>query len=182
MSAFGCGVWQTNRSMLPLDDSRWKTLAGGYRVPYDVSVPLRALFERGASKELWDELWQGLHHRGDVGPASYAAVSHLLEFARRSPRLDWNVFGLIAVIELQRPSNPGVPGFLAAGYLRAIKELPAVVGSHPQLKWDGVLTRHIVCCVALARGQRALARVYLEMGPDAAQRWLRDEIGYELEE
>ena len=182
VSAFGCGVWQTNRSMLPLDDFRWKTLAGGYRVPYDVSVPLRALFERGASKELWDELWQELHHQGDVGPASYAAVSHLLEFARRSPRLDWNVFGLIAVIELQRPSNPGVPGFLAAGYLRAIKELPAVVGSHPQRKWDGVLTRHIVCCVALARGQRALARVYLEMGPDAAQQWLRDEIGYELEE
>jgi hypothetical protein len=30
----------------------------------------------------------------------------------------------------------------------------------------------------LAREQRALAQVYLEMGPDAAQQWLRDEIGY----
>lgn len=99
-----------------------------------------------------------------------------------APRLDWNVFGLIAVIELERPYNPSVPEFLAAGYLRAIRELPAVVGSHPQSKWDEVLTRHIVCCIALARGQRVLARVYLEMGPNAAQEWLLDEIGYKPEE
>jgi hypothetical protein len=122
-----------------------------------------------------------LHHQGDLGPASYAAVPHLLEFARRSPRLDSNVFGLIAVIELERPSNPNVPECLAAGYFRAIKELPAVVGNHPQQEWEEILTRHIVCCIALARGQRVLARVYLEMGPDAAQQWLRGEIGYKVE-
>jgi hypothetical protein len=175
-------MWQTNQSMLPLDDPRWKTLTGGYQVPYDASGPLHKLFERGGSKELWDELWQELHHQGDLGTASYAAVPHLLEFARRSPRLDWNVFGLIAVIELERPSNPSVPAFLAAGYFRAIKELPAVVGSHPQQEWDEILTRHIVCCIALARGQRVLARVYLEMGLDAAQQWLWREIGYKVEE
>jgi hypothetical protein len=67
-------MWQTNHSMLPLDDPRWKILTGGYRVPYDVSVPLGKLFEQGESKELWDELWQELHHQGDIGPASYAAV------------------------------------------------------------------------------------------------------------
>ena len=175
-------MWQTNQSMLPLDDPRWKTLTGGYQVPYDASGPLHKLFERGGSKELWDELWQELHHQGDLGTASYAAVPHLLEFARRSPRLDWNVFGLIAVIELERPSNPSVPAFLAAGYFRAIKELPAVVGSHPQQEWDEILTRHIVCCIALARGQRVLARVYLEMGLDAARQWLWGEIGYKVEE
>ena len=127
-------------------------------------------------------MWQELHHQGDVGPASYAAVSHLLEFARRSPRLDWNVFGLIAVIELERPSNPSVPEFLTAGYFRAIKEVSAVVGTHPQQEWDEILTQHIVCCIALARGQRVLARVYLEMGLDAAQQWLWDEVGYKVEE
>ena len=168
--------------MLPLNDPRWKTLTGGYLVPYDVSVPLHKLFERGESKELWHELWQELHHQGDVGPASYAAVPHLLEFARRSLRLDWNVFGLIAVIELARPSNPSVPEFLAASYFRTIKELPAVVGSHPQREWNEILTQHIVCCIALARGQRVLARVYLEMDQNAAQQWLQDEIGYKVEE
>jgi hypothetical protein len=78
-------MWQTNQSMLPLDDPPWKTLTGGYQVPYDVLVPLHKLFERDASKELWDESWQELHHQGDLGTASYAAVPHLLEYARRSP-------------------------------------------------------------------------------------------------
>jgi hypothetical protein len=36
--------------------------------------------------------------------------------------------------------------------------------------------QHIDCCIALARGQRALAQVHLEMGPDAAQHLLQDVI------
>lgn len=166
---------------MPLDDARWRTLTGGYLVPYDASVPLRDLFEHGGSEELWDELWQELHHQGDVGSASYAAVPHLLEFARRSRRLDRNVFGLIATIELERPSGSSMPEFLAAGYFRAIGELPAVVGNHPQREWDETLTRAIACCIALARGQRVLARLYQEMGQDAARKWLREESGYGTE-
>ena len=89
--------------MLALDDSRWKTYKGGYGVKYDASIPLRRLFEGGARQKIWNELWEELHHQGDVGTASYAAVPHLLEFARVSKKLDWNVFGLIATIELARP-------------------------------------------------------------------------------
>jgi hypothetical protein len=88
--------------MLPLDDPRWRSYTGGYRVPYDASLPLRRLFEEGATSELWDELWQELYHQRDVGPASLAAVPWLLEYARQQPELDWNPFGLIAVIELER--------------------------------------------------------------------------------
>jgi len=43
--------------MLTLNDSRWKQLHGGYRVPYDASVPLQRL-ERG--EDVWAELWQNL--------------------------------------------------------------------------------------------------------------------------
>src|SRR5436305_1024906 len=137
--------------MLPLDDPRWKTLTGGYRVPYDASQPLQALLKQGASAEIWDELWQELHHQGDVGPASYAAVPHLLEFARCSPRMDWNAFGLIATIELERPSNPDVPQLLAESYFHAIDQLPEVVSTHPHRSWDDLLTRSICSCIALAR-------------------------------
>jgi hypothetical protein len=48
--------------MLPLDDPKWQSYTGGYRVPYDASAPLRRLLEQGGSAELWDELWQELHH------------------------------------------------------------------------------------------------------------------------
>jgi hypothetical protein len=58
---------------MSLDDLRWQELHGGYRVPFDASELLRRL-EQG--QDIWDELWQELHHQGDVGEASYAAVSH----------------------------------------------------------------------------------------------------------
>jgi hypothetical protein len=46
------------RRMLPLDDPRWATFKGGYKVLYDASVPLRRMFAEGRSEELLDELWQ----------------------------------------------------------------------------------------------------------------------------
>ena len=76
-------MWQTNQSMLPLDDPRWKILIGGYQVSYDVSVPLHKLFERGGSKVLWDELWQELHHQGYLGTASYAG-SRIKRYVKRA--------------------------------------------------------------------------------------------------
>jgi hypothetical protein len=96
--------------VLPLDDPRWSFYEGGYRVPYDASLALRRLLERGPTPELWDELWQELYHQDDVGSASYAAVPWLVEFLRRSPKPEWNALSLVAAIELVRPSNP--PPFL----------------------------------------------------------------------
>lgn len=152
--------------MLPLDDPRWKNYKGGYRHLYDASVPLKKLLEHGASKEIWEELWQELHHQGDIDAASYAAVPYLLEFARLSPKLDWNVFGLISTIEMERPSNPPPPAEIANDYFRAIEALPEIVGSHSDHEWDDILTQCILSCIALARGQRVLARVYAEMSLD----------------
>ncbi len=116
--------------MLPLDDPRWQSYTGGYRTPFDASALLRQLFDRGASPELWDELWLQLHHQGDVGTASFAAVPWLLESARRSPELDWNAFGLIAVIELERLhycGNRPMPAELEESYAKAIDRLPEMV-------------------------------------------------------
>src|SRR5437588_9974665 len=121
--------------MLPLDDPRWQSYAGGYGGPYDASVPLRRLFEQGASAELWDELWQELHHQGAVGPASFAAVPWLLDYARRSHELDWNAFGLIAVIELERPHycrTAAMPAELGAGSDAPMLRCREVAGSHFQ--------------------------------------------------
>jgi hypothetical protein len=55
-----------------------------------------------SSALIFEELWNELHHQNDVGEASYAAVPYLLEFARKSEKLDWNVFALISTIELSR--------------------------------------------------------------------------------
>lgn len=166
--------------MLPLDDPLWTQLMGGYKMPYNAAAPLRRLYADGPSEELWDELWDELHHQGDVGQASYAAVPHLLELVRRSRVMDWNPIGLIAVIEIERPTrNPKVRADLADAYFRAIDQVPEVVASHPQREWDAVLTQNIMAGIALARGQRLLARAYLELSLEAATEWLRDVQGYD---
>lgn len=163
--------------MLDLDDPRWKTYRGGYGEKYDASVLLRKLYEQGASQKIWDELWEELHHQGDLGAASFAAVPHLLEFARRSKKLDWNVFGLISVIELSR-ENDKIPKEIAADYYAAIDALPEVLGTHPDRKWNAELMQTAATCIALARGQRKFAEIYSEFSYKAGKRWIKSEFDF----
>lgn len=97
--------------MLNLDDPKWKELNGGYRTPYDASIALREL---EAGEDAWDELWQELHHQGDVGEASYAAVPHLVRIAGAASEIDRNLFSLVATIEIERHrgGNPGRAPFV----------------------------------------------------------------------
>jgi len=53
--------------MLSFDDSRWKTLAGRYRVRFDPRPQLLKLAANDDAKAAWHELWEELHHQGDVG-------------------------------------------------------------------------------------------------------------------
>ena len=55
------------------NEEQWAGLCGGYRTPYDPRNAIGKLRE-GDAKAAWDELWQELHHQGDVGEASYATV------------------------------------------------------------------------------------------------------------
>ena len=100
--------------MIDLDNKIWQQLHGGYKIPYDASVPLRKLEgtnEPKKIKEIFEELWNGLHHKGDVGLASYLAVPQLVRIASNKKLFDWNIFGLCTVIEIQRHAerNPTLP-------------------------------------------------------------------------
>jgi hypothetical protein len=168
--------------MLPLDDPRWQSYKGGYRVSYNASPALRRLLADGPDAELWEELWNELHHQGDLHQASYAAVPWLVEFIRRSPKLDWNAVGLIATIELERDQhrNPSVAKELSAGYDAAIRSLPEVLGTHPDREWHEYAVGPAVACIALARGQRWFARAYFELDRDTAGRWFSEEFGWDF--
>jgi len=104
--------------VLSLDDPKWKTLTGGYRTAYDASAALREL-ERGG--DVWDESWNELHHQGDVGEASYAAVPHLVRIGADLKVRDFNLWALISTIEVERhrTSNPPLADWLSAGYTKA---------------------------------------------------------------
>ena len=166
--------------MLPLDDPKWQSYKGGYRAVYDASKSLRLLLADGGSPELWTELWNELHHQGDVDEASYASVLWLVDFVRRAAKLDWNPLALIAVIELERPKNPAVPAELSEAYFDAIRALPAVLGTHSDQIWDELVLQGATACIALARGQRWFGRAYLELDRDTAVRWFSEEFGWEF--
>lgn len=154
--------------MLRFDDDRWDHLEGGYRVPYDPRPALRR-FRRGTDDDaVWDHVWQELHHQGDVGVASYAAVPHLVD-THRTRRLDtWQTYAICGTIELCRTEgrNPPLPPWLGDDYHAALRELAAHGLAQLATTSDPLVERSILGLIALVRGLRNLARAALEFTDD----------------
>jgi hypothetical protein len=144
--------------MLSLDDARWRRLHGGYRIPYDPTTALRSLTRDWTNEPAWDELWTELHHQGDVGEASYAALTVIAEFARRVPSRGWNAYALAATIETERHRrrNPPVPDWLSEDYGRAWATLGELALLDLQGASDPLLVRSALAIIALAKGATKL--------------------------
>ena len=143
--------------MLNMDDARWSGLAGGYRIPFDPR-PLLLRLEAGQDiGTVWHDLWDELHHQGDIGEASYAAVPHLVRICRKSKSIDWNIYAMVAVIELARNQgkNPDVPNWLADGYFHSIQDLAKIGSAEVLRSSDPDTVRSILSVIALAKGLRA---------------------------
>jgi hypothetical protein len=154
--------------MLSLDDERWQNLEGGYRTLFDPRPLLLDLEINKNAKAAWHELWDGLHHQGDVGVASYAAVPHLVRIYRNRGVIDWNTYAMVAVIELARDDgkNPKLPKWLEEEYFQAIQEL-AELGAIEVLKTkDPDEIRAILSILAISAGSRTHARFLLDYSAD----------------
>lgn len=150
--------------MLNLDDERWKDLSGGYRTKFDARSWLRKLESSTHVKEAWHELWEQLHHQGDVGEASYAAVPHIVRIHRLRGEDDWNTYAFVAVIELARGrgKNPEVPEWLKADYFKAIQELAETGTVELMRSKHAEEIRAILSILAIAKGARTHARLLLK--------------------
>jgi hypothetical protein len=150
--------------MLNLDDVRWTEMNGGYKMRFDPRPLLTRLESAPAVDAVWHELWGELHHQGDVGDASFAAVPHLVRISRSRGATDWNVYALVAVIELARgrAGNPDVPNWLEAGYFSAIRDL-AETGAAAILRTDDPETaRAILSILAIEKGLRTHSEFLLK--------------------
>ena len=107
--------------MLPFEDKRWEGLTGGYGTPFDPRPVLRDLRSGSDCESAWAELWEELHHQGDLGEASYAALPHVVDIQAKATTVDWNSYALISTIEVERHrrSNPAMPAWLADSYRTA---------------------------------------------------------------
>jgi hypothetical protein len=150
--------------MLSLDDERWANLKGGYGIAFDPRPLLHGLEAGTDDKHVWDELWGELHHQGDVGDASYAAVPHLVRIHLRRNLSDWNTYAMVACIELARGqgNNPELPDWIESGYFKAINELAKFGLTNFDQTNDKYVVRGILSVLALNKGARTYAQVLLE--------------------
>ena len=129
---------------------------GGYRVPFDPRTLLKSLENDEKVAPVWKELWGELHHQGDVGEASYAAVPHIVRIYLRRGVLDWNAYGIVAIIELARTKNgnPDVPEWLKKDYFSAIEALAErAISELPSVR-DLEVSREMLSVIALSKGLR----------------------------
>lgn len=147
-----------NEPCLELDDSRWAELEGGYRGSlYDASVALSRLKNANTSVEvtaIYQILWDELHHQGDVGLASYYAVPHMVSAAKSTQIIDYNVLGLVSLIEIQRhKNNPVIPPLLYPAYSMALNELGSLAISIVNNDWDLSTASAALTAIAIAKKQ-----------------------------
>ena len=151
-------------NMLSLDDKRWNELKGGYRIHFDPR-PSLAKLEAGKDIEAaWHELWEELHHQGDVDDASYATVPYLVRIYRSRGGVAWNTYAIVAIIELARGqgTSPEVPQWMEEEYFRAIRELAKIGGTEVLRSNEPEDVRAILAILAIAQGERTHGRFLVE--------------------
>jgi hypothetical protein len=161
-------------------DPRWKTLKGGYREAYDPTPALARLESGSNSNDAWAELWNELHHQGDVGEASYAAVPALVEIQSRTRSLGWNFYALIATIEIERhrTANPPLPAWLASTYREAWLSVLPLALDELRTTSDHLAVHSALSVVALAKGQIKLGALVSYLDESELDELLEDRLAW----
>jgi hypothetical protein len=162
--------------MLSLDDPKWTELKGGFGPLYNPTAALRKLEAGDQIAAAWDDLWNNLHHQGDVGEASYAAVPHLVRIQQEKRNLDWNLYALIATIEVARHAgaNPPMPDWLKADYGDAWKVLTELAIDDLRAAADQTNVRARLMVVALGKGLRSTGALLTHHGDNEIREILQD--------
>ncbi|WP_211299208.1 hypothetical protein [Methylovulum psychrotolerans] len=159
--------------MLDLDSPKWSELTHAYGCASDIPGLLKQ-FERLPTaengQEPWFSLWSALAHQGEVYPASFAAVPHIVNFLSYAPATaDAVYFQFPAWVEISRQKHSvPIPQELATAYFAALKKLPALVAAAADRQWDAGLLGCALSAVAASQGFGAVAEAVLEMTPDIA--------------
>lgn len=139
---------------------------------YDASDALKRLEagedDKAVLDAIWDELWENLHHQGDVDIASYAAVPQIVRICIQRGSMDSNAFGIVATIEECRlfGENPPLPDWLETDYQIAIKELALFGAQKFSEEWSAGLTSAFLSVAAFAKELPNTGRILNELGEE----------------
>jgi hypothetical protein len=155
--------------MVSLDSPIWFSLQHAYGSAEDIPALLREITAEpatsSASEGPWFGLWSALCHQGDVYPASFAAVPHIVQVL--ADHIDCacdDFFLLPASIELARSKRGArVPTDLADDYHQSIARFPTLAGIAATRPWDTTRCRSILAAVAVAKSQVETAELLIKI-------------------
>jgi hypothetical protein len=157
--------------MLDLDNPFWSQIQHAYGAASDIPPLLRQLTdypsEGSYQDEPWYTLWSSLCHQGDIYPASFAAVPHIVQALAIDPtRATHSYFLLPACIEIARVTKGiAIPPAFEAAYFEALARLPSLAGSAAKPSWDESTCTSALAAVAAATGNHPVAQLLLETEP-----------------
>ena len=162
---------------MTLDHEIWKTLMAAYKTPYDASIPLKQL--RSSTNievidSIFTELWDELHHQGDVGLASYLSVPQLIFIYIEKKSLDYNFIGLCVCIELCRieDRNPKLPEEYRDYYFNALKTFETYLLQHFKEIKNVESIRLSLAFFAIMKEQHSLAKAIQNLDEDVLEEFL----------
>jgi hypothetical protein len=140
--------------MLSLDDGVWKTLKGGYGIPYNPVEIITILESDPESIEGWELVWNELHHQGDIGDASFAVVPYLVDIHKRKHFVDWQIYSFVSLIiqESHRKTNPQVPSWIQEDFTQSLTFLFDLAIEQLRTEKDGLIIRSILGFICLQKG------------------------------
>jgi hypothetical protein len=160
--------------MISNDDPRWSSVTGGYRLTYDPRAALHRLRANCRDADAWTELWDNLHHQGDLGDASYASVVVLAGMLETTDLPREDLFHLVATIEVERHrrTNPPLPEWLRSEYKQAWRVLLNAAIRELQSGADATLVQSAIVVVLLAKGLNELGAVVWYHDQDTVRDYL----------
>ncbi|HEY0054792.1 MAG TPA: hypothetical protein VGB63_05505 [Pedobacter sp.] len=153
---------------MELTDDIWKRHEGGYRTLYDASLALTRLEQANnpqAFQIIFDELWNELHHQGDVGISSYLALPQLVRICKLKEIFDSNLLGLCCVIEQQRhfAENPALPSEFEEYYIQGLLDLKTLVLTKIDKELDDSIYTFALATLATCSGKIKLGKAIMEL-------------------
>lgn len=119
--------------------------------------------------DIWWEIWDTVHHQGDVWVSSYIAVPKIFEIYKQKGWLDYNLPGLLATIEIcrQNDDNPELPDWLEKDYFQTLYQ--AVIYSAEKIaeNWDrSLLTAFLQLAAAVKQNKEICELLEIASGSE----------------
>lgn len=156
--------------MLDLSSPRWKELGHAYGSGADIPNLLcqleTALAQENYKSEPWYSIWSALCHQGDVYTATYAAMPHIIDMARRKrAREQFDCLSFVAYAEAcrHRKGAPPIPADLKDDYLASIEAAQEIFLASLKQKWDEEETKTLLGGFAAAKGYPKLGDVIIRL-------------------